>query len=77
MRRKLNKGCAIDVSKCERYGGAYILPDGMFVDGMDYCDARIERWVWSIGRRKLDGQVLASLSDEFYQNDNFECLWLR
>lgn len=77
MRRKLNVGEAVDVSKCERHGGAYILPPGMFVDGLDYCNARTERWIWSIGRRKSDGVVLASESDEFYQNDNFDCLWLR
>jgi hypothetical protein len=75
MARKLMTGRAIDVSGCERYGGAYILPS--FIEGVDYCDRKTEEWIWSIGRRKSDGVILASKRDEFYQNDNFECLWLR
>jgi hypothetical protein len=49
----------------------------MFKEGFDYCDAKNERWIWSIGRRLSDGTVLASLTDEFYQNAEYECLWLR
>jgi hypothetical protein len=75
MARKLITGRAIDVSGCERQGGAYVLPS--FIEGVDYCDRKEERWIWSIGRRKSDGVILASRTDEFYQNDNFECLWLR
>jgi hypothetical protein len=52
MRRKLNSGDAIDVSGYPTYGGAYILPEGVFKEGKDYCDAKRERWTWSIGRRK-------------------------
>lgn len=75
MRRKLNAGECIDVSGLPTYGGAYVLP--AFVEGKDYCNARTERWIWSIGRRKADGTVLASHSDEFYNNAEYECLWLR
>lgn len=75
MRRKLNARKAIDVSGYPIYGGAYVLP--FFTEGADYCDSRNERWIWSIGRRKSDGVILASVTDEFYQNDEFECLWLR
>ena len=75
MRRKINSGEAIDVAGLPMYGGSYILPT--FHDGKDYCNGRTERWIWSVGRRKSDGVILASHSDEFYQNDNFECLWLR
>jgi len=77
MAAKLRRGDAIDVSTCQTYGGAYILPPGMFVEGKDYCNAATERWIWSIGQRRSDGVILASHSDEFYHNDNFECLWLR
>lgn len=75
MRRKMACGDAIDVSRLPTYGGAYILPS--FIDGKDYCNARTERWIWSIGRRKSDGTILASHSDEFYQNAEYDCLWLR
>ncbi len=77
MREKIAKGEAIDVSRYPTYGGAFILPEGVFMENIDYCDAKGERWIWSIGRRKSDGVVLASCTAEFYQNANFECLWLR
>jgi hypothetical protein len=77
MREKLNKGEAIDVSMFPTYGGAFVLPEGFFKEDVDYCDAKNERWIWSIGRRKSDGVVLASYTGEFYQNDLYECLWLR
>jgi len=77
MRRKLNSGTCIDVSVYPTYGGAYVLPPGVFKEDYDYCDAKQERWIWSIGKRKSDGTVLASTTDEFYQNAEYECLWLR
>jgi len=57
-------------------GGAFV-PEGVFKEGKDYCDGKRERWIWSIGRRKSDGTILASCTDEFYQNAEYECLWLR
>jgi len=75
MRRRLQSGQCIDVGERPTYGGAFILPE--FIPGKDYCDAKNERWIWSIGRRVGDGIILASYSDEFYQNNCFECLWLR
>jgi hypothetical protein len=75
MREKINSGEAVDVSGLPRYGGAYILP--VFTEGKDYCNGRTEQWIWSIGKRKSDGVILASHSDEFYQHAEFECLWLR
>lgn len=77
MREKLNKGEAVDVSVYPTYGGAFVLPAGIFKEGLDYCDAKNEKWIWSIGRRLCDGVILASYSDEFYRNNNFECIWLR
>lgn len=75
MRRKLVLKKAIDVSACAREVDAYILRK--FVEGMDYCDAETEQWIWSIGRRKEDGAILARADTGCYQNDLFECLWLR
>lgn len=58
---------------------------------VDFADITTEQWIWSIGRalktfRILSAnvsylihkdQVLASTSTSLYQNDYFDCLWLR
>lgn len=81
MERKLEKGAAVDVSACKREGPYYILEGDQIPDPRgempDYCDAQLERWIWSIGRRYSDGVVLASTDGDLYQNDGCECLWLR
>ncbi len=46
-------------------------------DDMDYSDAKTESWIWSIGRHVDSGQILASTDARFYQNGEYECLWLR
>lgn len=76
MQEKLNSGDAIDVSGCERIDHYYVL-DRFEEDGPDYCDAVLEQWMWSIGKRKADGVILASEHPDLYQNPEFECLWLR
>lgn len=48
-----------------------------FVDGKDYCDAESESWIWSIGKSKKTGVIFASTDTRFYQNDDFESLFLR
>jgi hypothetical protein len=76
MERKLQNGDAVDVSGFARdKDGNYVLPD--YADGIDYADKKREAWIWSIGRRRSDGVILASTDSRFYQNDAFECLWLR
>jgi hypothetical protein len=75
MADKLIRGEANDVSECARDGDYYVLET--FVEGRDYCDARTESWIWSIGKRHADGVILASLRGDLYQNPDFECLWLR
>lgn len=75
MKRSIEEGRCIDVSKFAREGRLYVLPS--FEDGQDYCDAQKETWIWSIGRRKSDGVILASTSGSLYENDEFDCLWLR
>jgi hypothetical protein len=76
MARKLIAGRAIDISKQPRTRGGYYILDH-YVDGKDYCDAKQEAWVWSIGRRKSDNTILASLEGDLYENPKFDCLWLR
>lgn len=75
MQRRLATKQAIDVSKCRRLGDFYVLDE--VIDGKDYCDARKEVWIWSVGRRKSDGVILASTTTILYGNSDFECLWLR
>jgi hypothetical protein len=75
MARKLHTHRAIDVSNMPREGHYYVL--GKVIDGMDYCDAETEQWIWSIGKRYEDGRIVASLKPDLYQNKRYECLWLR
>lgn len=86
MERKIARGDAIDIKDCERLPADgtfegnnknpyYILKS--FEDDMDYCDSTLENWIWSIGRRKSDGLILASTTADLYQNDEFDCLFLR
>ena len=75
MAKMLLKGEAKDISRCEKLGADYILPE--LIDGMDYCDAKLERWVWSIGKRYADGVFVASLTAKFYNHPEYECVWVR
>jgi hypothetical protein len=76
MLRKLTAGDCVDVSDCARTPeGFYILTE--FKEGLDYADGAAERWIWSIGKRNTDGVILASQGVDFYQNPDFECLFLR
>lgn len=76
IQRKIQHGEAVDVSGFVRtVDGDYILPD--YADDIDYCNAKTEEWIWSIGRHRESGQILASTTQKFYLNPAFECLWLR
>lgn len=76
MQSKLRSGDAIDVSGCERTPeGDYVLKE--FVEDKDYCNAKTEQWMWSIGRELATGRIIASESNKLYQNPAYECLWLR
>lgn len=77
MARKLMLGACIDISKLPVVPGGYVDLGDVFKEGVDYCNATDERWIWCIARRRSDGKVLASYSTDLYQNDAFECLWLR
>lgn len=76
MERKLQAGECIDVGACDKTAeGDYVLTH--FFEGSDYADAKNEAWVWSIGRHKETGQIVASTSSKFYMHPDYECLWLR
>lgn len=75
MARKLVSGAALDVSDCRRDGDQYVLES--FESGKDYCDAKSEHWIWSIGQNMKTGAILAATDGRFYQNPDFHCLFLR
>lgn len=76
MEEKLDKGEAIDISSCKRTPeGHYVLKE--FVDEVDYCNAKDEHWIWSIGKNYKTGQILASTGNIFYENPDYKCLFLR
>jgi hypothetical protein len=78
MKEKMERGDAIDVGDLvtgRTPEGHYILR--AFIKGTDYCAADEEKWIWSIGKNRKTGQIVASISTNFYQHPDFECLWLR
>lgn len=89
MQKKLAARKCVDLSNCRRIAHYYVL--GEFKEGVDYCDARNEWWIWSIGRTtkalsfRRDGVtymipaglVIASTGSELYQHPGVECLFLR
>jgi hypothetical protein len=83
MRDKLERGECLDLSGCQRNAaGDYILSPDVWQEGIDYCDAETEEWVWSIGRafHTPHGEkplILASTTTKFYGSSAFECLFLR
>lgn len=48
-----------------------------FVEDMDYCDPETEGWIWSIGKHRITGEIIASTTACFYMNKDWECLFLR
>lgn len=76
MEEKLKAGKAIDVSGCRRTNdGDYLLT--AFDEDADYCDSQTEAWIWSIGKHRETGQIVASTSTRFYENPAYHCLFLR
>lgn len=76
MQQAVASGTAIDLSQCVRNtDGDYLMPPGMFREGVDYCDSVTEEWIYSIGERA--GLVLASTNSKFYGHPDWECRWLR
>jgi len=53
------------------------LKRGVFDEDADYWDSKSQRYMWSIGKRRTDGRIFASTDSRFYQNEMFECIWLR
>lgn len=77
MKELLKDREALDVSAFLQPDGDYHLPKGFFQEDIDYCDAKREAWIWSIGKDLKTGEVVAATSAKFYMNPAYECLWLR
>lgn len=84
MKRKLERGELRDVEKLlalepvppgEIFRGTFHLD--RFVEDVDYCVGSTEQWIWSIGRRKSDGEIYAAIDSRFAGNPEFDLLWLR
>lgn len=80
MQEALEKGHCLDVNTVgfphEGFeGSVWELKE--FKEGYDYCDAVGERWIWSIGKSRINGRYFAAADAQMYQNPYFECVWLR
>jgi hypothetical protein len=77
MQTALKEGKALDVRKEGVQVAEGIFRLKRYIDGKDYCDALKERWIWSVGRHVFDGRIEASNDSRYYQDPNWECLFLR
>lgn len=76
MLEKVKSGECIDIGRNRKTSEGYYLLE-KFVDNIDYCDTTTESWIWSIGKHRETGIIVASTDSIFYQNPQFECLFLR
>jgi hypothetical protein len=77
MLEMIQSDAALDVREIGFETSPGIFQLNEFRDGFDYCDGKRARWIWSIGKHLKTGIMLASLDTCFYQNPEYECLWLR
>jgi hypothetical protein len=77
MQRKLEKLECLDVGEIGLPISPGVYQLSKFTEDADYCDAKHEAWIWSIGKRLSDGQIFAAIDTRFYQHPDYECLWLR
>jgi len=76
MRRALQSGDAIDVEQIgvEVEPGVFRLTE--FTPGIQYVVAKDETFIYSIGKDNESGEFLAAEDDRFYQNPDYECVYL-
>ena len=77
MKELLAKADCIDLAQLgqEQSDGTFLLEQSF--PNFEYIHSTSERWVISIGRRLSDGKILAAFDSRFYQDPNYECVWLR
>jgi hypothetical protein len=62
------------------YHGPYFELRGFDDNGVNYFDSESDRGVWSIGRHKKTGLIVASLTSDLYQthsDSEWDSIWLR
>jgi hypothetical protein len=76
MRDSLRAGRVIDVRQVgvEVEPGVFRLTK--FIPDVTYVDPKTERFLLSIGRDRNSGEVLGAFDQRFYQNPDYECLYL-
>ncbi len=79
MEEKIADGECLDIATIgvRVRPGVYRLQNFNERDGMDYCDLAGKDWIRSIGRHKQTAEIIASTSTEFYENPEYDCLFLR
>jgi hypothetical protein len=77
MASALKVGHCLDVRREGRELSEGVFQLKRFIDHVDYCDTLKERWIWSIGKNVHDGRIQASVDTRYYNDPNWECLFLR
>jgi hypothetical protein len=76
MRNALRSGDAIDVRMLgvEVEPGVFRLSE--FIPEVQYVDAEDEVFIYSIGKDLESGEILAAVDGRFYNNEDYECIYL-
>lgn len=87
MEAKLDSGACVAVDKVgvnvshlfpAGYGQVFELNNDIYKNiDCDLCVAETESWIWSVGERKSDGKIFASTTANFYDDEVYNCIWLR
>lgn len=80
MERMLADGECLDLDALgavEVRPGVWEMKIDTFKEGVDYCHAPTEQWIWSIGTEKATGKTFAGTTGEFYEDPCYTCVWLR
>ena len=76
MKNALRSGDAVDVRMMgvEVEPGVFRLTE--FIPDVTYVDGEDEAFIQSIGKDNESGEILAATDGRFYQNDDYECVYL-
>jgi hypothetical protein len=78
MIRKIKSGQCRDIGHFpQRSAGIYVMRAEFYRDGLDYCVLKDNAWVYSIGVEKATGEIHAATDGRFYENPEYDCIWLR
>lgn len=75
MKGMLEQHQALDVNEYGKLQSDGTWKMRWFVEDVDYCDAKNERWIRSIGKK--DGAFYAATDGRFEGNPDYELVWLR